>query len=196
MRRSESAIGRRGAGSACGDAARRAWRSFRRSGVWSISGLAKCKAAKNPYRTCAKCFAYYKIAPACPHCGFAPPVEERELPTETKAAVELVTTDLLERNFYVASVNLARSRGFKPGMAAFKFKEKFGKWPPWAWSQETKAQFASDTAWQAKLDHRLAEKAHWAAVEAEAEARAASAPCAEPFTADFTEELPEDDIPF
>lgn len=140
---------------------------------WSITGPAVRKATKNPYRTCAKCFAYYRAsAPVCPHCGFAPPVEERELPTETKASVELVTTALLEKNFYVAAVNLARSRGFKPGMAAFKFKEKFGKWPPWAWSQETKAQFATDILWQNKLEARQAEKAHWAAVEAAEAARA------------------------
>ncbi len=166
--------------------------------VWSINGPAKCKANKNPYRTCAKCFAYYLAsASECPHCGFAPPVVERDLPTETKAAVELVTPALLEKNFYVAAVNLARSRGFKPGMAAFKFKEKFGKWPPWAWSQETKAQFAGDTLWQEKLDARQREKAHWA----EAEARAKDMPheecIANANTFDqFTTEIPEDDIPF
>lgn len=139
--------------------------------VWSITGPAVRKATKNPYRTCGQCFAYYNASQsACPHCGFAPPLEERELPTETKASVELVTPALLERNFYVSAVNLARSRGFKPGMAGFKFKEKFGKWPPWAWSQETKAQFATDGEWQRKLEHRVAEKAHWAAVEAQAAA--------------------------
>ncbi len=168
--------------------------------VWSITGPAKRVAAKNPYTTCKQCFAYFKIAPTCPHCGFAPPVVERDLPTESPAAVELVTTALLEKNFYTAAVNLARSRGFKPGMAAFKFKEKFGKWPPWAWSQETKAMFASDTHWQDKLDARQREKAHWAAVEADA-ARVADMPreeCIANANAfdQFTSEIPEDDIPF
>ena len=139
--------------------------------AWSITGPAKRIAVKNPYRTCAKCFAYYRVtASACPHCGFVPPVVEKELPTESPAVIERVTGALLEKNFYVSAVNLARSRGFKPGMAAVKWKEKFGKWPPWAWSQETKAQFANDTEWQRKLEHRVAAKAHFAEMGAAAEA--------------------------
>ncbi len=153
--------------------------------AWSIKGLAKRAATKNPYRACAKCFAYYRITlNECPHCGFAPPVVEKELPIESPAVIERVTLDLLEKNFYVSAVNLARSRGFKPGMAAFKFKEKFNKWPPWSWSQETKATFANDTEWQRKLEHRQAEKAKWAEMDAAAEAR--------PAPVDFTAE-PEAD---
>lgn len=158
--------------------------------AWTITGPAKRIAPKNPYTTCKKCFAYFKTAPACPHCGHVRPIEERELPTEAPATLERVDTQLLERNFYVAAVNLARSRGFKPGMAAFKFKEKFNKWPPWAWSQETKAQFATDVLWQEKLDARQREKAHWAAVEAEAAAKAQEP---EPT---FTPDIPDDEIPF
>jgi superfamily II DNA or RNA helicase len=167
--------------------------------VWSIHGPAKRVAAKSLYRTCAQCFAYYAVsASACPHCGFAPPVKERELPVEAPAVVERVTTDLIERNFYVSAVNLARSRGLKPGMAGFKFKEKFGRWPPWSWSQETKAQFASDSEWQRKLEHRQAEKAHFAAQEAEALARQAAEPVVEDagYTTDPVDWIPDDDIPF
>lgn len=135
--------------------------------TWSITGPAKRVATKNPYRVCKKCFAYYLAsASACTHCGHVPPVAERELPTETPAQIERVTANTLERSFYVSGVNLARSRGFKPGMAAFKFKEKFGKWPPWAWSQETKTIFANDTEWQRRLEARQLEKAHWAQVDA------------------------------
>jgi DNA repair protein RadD len=160
--------------------------------TWSIHGPAKRLAIKNPYRTCAKCFAYYLVTlAACPHCGHVPPVAERELPKEERAVMERVDNAALERNFYTSAVNLARSRGFKPGMASFKWKEKFGRWPPWAWSQETKVRFAADLAWQAKLEHRVAEKAHWAAVDAEAESRATT-----PVEPAYTAEIPEDDIPF
>lgn len=169
--------------------------------AWTITGPAKRIAPKNPYTTCKKCFAYFKTAPACPHCGHVRPIEERELPTEAPATLERVDAQLLERNFYVSAVNLARSRGFKPGMAAFKFKEKFNKWPSWGWSQETKAQFAADAQWQAKLDARVREKAHWAAVEAEAEAKTSDM-SREDVVANvnaldqYTPEIPEDDIPF
>jgi DNA repair protein RadD len=30
----------------------------------------------------------------------------------------------------------AQEREFKPGWAAFKFKEKFGQMPPWSWNTE------------------------------------------------------------
>ncbi len=87
---------------------------------WSLHGPVRRAAVRNPYRTCGECFAYYRASmSACPHCGCSPPVVELELPVERPVAVERVTADLLERNFYVAAVNLARSRGFKPGMAAF-----------------------------------------------------------------------------
>jgi DNA repair protein RadD len=159
--------------------------------TWSIHGPAKRLAIKNPYRTCAKCFAYYLVTlAACPHCGHVPPVAERELPTEEKAVMERVDNAALERNFYVSAVNLARARGFKPGMASFKWKEKFGKWPPWAWSQETRAQFAGDAEWQRRLEHRQREKA----IAAELDAMAvAPSPPAEPA---YTQEIPDDDIPF
>ena len=169
--------------------------------AWSIDGPAKRVTAKSPYRACKKCFAYYAIsASACPHCGHVPPVEVKPLPVEAPAVMQRVGEGELEHNFYASAVNLARSRGFKPGMAAFKFKEKFGKWPPWAWSQETKSTFANDDEWQRKLEHRTAEKAHWAAVDAEA-AKAADMPheeCIANANAldQFTAEIPEDDIPF
>lgn len=168
--------------------------------TWSIDGPAKRAAVKNPYRTCKKCFAYYMAsAKACSHCGHVPPVVERELPKETPAVIERVTDANLEKNFYTSAVNLARSRGFKPGMAAFKFKEKFERWPPWAWSQETKALFAGDTEWQRKLEHRQAEKARMAELDADAErVAAAQAAPAEPEDICFAETLTiEDDwIPF
>lgn len=141
--------------------------------AWKIDGPAVRPKLKNPYRMCGKCFAYYVVSlTACPHCGFEPPVEERELPKEEAAVMERVDVSTLERNFYVSAANLARARGYKPGMAGAKFKEKFGRWPPWSWSQETKAQFANDFSWQARLEARQLEKARMAENDA-TEARAA-----------------------
>jgi len=164
--------------------------------VWSIHGPAKRVAAKNPYTTCKQCFAYIlAAASSCPHCGHVKPVQERELPVEAPAVIERVTASVLERNFYVSAVNLARARGFKPGMASFKWKEKFGKWPPWAWSQETKAQFASDSEWQRKLEHRQIEKAKLAEMDAAAEAARVNPPAPE-YTPETSGSDDYDEIPF
>lgn len=166
--------------------------------AWSIHGPAKRLAVKSLYRTCAKCFAYYlATAKSCPHCGFEPPVKERELPTESPAVIERVTQALLEKNFYASAVNLARSRGFKPGMAAFKFKEKFGRWPTWSWSQETKAQFAADFDWQARLAHRQEMKAQMEAPPVAREPADREPLPANDTWADFTQApVEDDDIPF
>lgn len=126
--------------------------------IWSIDGPAKRAAQKNPYRTCKKCFAYFLASQsACPHCGFEVPALPKELPKELAATMRPIVKADVERDFYRSAVNLAQSRGFKPGMASFKFKEKFGRWPPWAWSQETKREFEADTAWQV----RLAQRTEW-----------------------------------
>ena len=131
--------------------------------VWSLTGPAKRPSVKNPFRTCKKCFAYVLArVPLCPHCGFEQHPAERELPREeTATKIERVNVADVERDFYVSAVNLARARGFKPGMASFKFKEKYGRWPPWAWSSETKERFALDEDWQARLEHRTREREFW-----------------------------------
>lgn len=152
--------------------------------IWDIYGQAKRVADKSAYRTCQACFAYYAAsAMRCPHCGAVAPVKPRELPQETKAvmvAVNAAQGGNLERAFYDDAVNLARSRGFKPGMAAFKFKEKYDRWPPWSWSQETKRLYAEDEDWQDRLERRVREKAFWAEADAKAKAESVAAEAGEP----------------
>lgn len=40
-------------------------------------------------RTCAKCFAMYKPAPACPRCGYVPPVRQRKI-VQKEGELEMV----------------------------------------------------------------------------------------------------------
>lgn len=168
--------------------------------VWSITGPAKRAATKSPYKTCKACFAYILAsAKVCPHCkAEAPEPPPKALPVETAGTIERVGAQELERDFYVSCVNLARSRGFKPGMAAFKFKEKFGRWPPWAWSQETKRMFADDEDWQDRLERRVREREFWAEADAKLAAKIAAEKAAEP-APDPEPESDDDyyrDIPF
>lgn len=145
--------------------------------TWSIDGPAKRVAAKNPYKTCKACFAYFLAsATACPHCGHEAPPMPRDLPVEAPGEIERVGTADLERDFYLSNVNLARSRGFKPGMASFKFKEKFGRWPPWSWSTDTKRMFADDEDWQERLARRAREREFWAEADAKIAAMKAATP--------------------
>ena len=137
--------------------------------AWKIDGPPVAPKIANPYKTCKSCFVYIPVAAdACPHCGAEQPKKPRELPKEEAGAMVRVDAAALERTFFDAQFRRARSMGFKPGFAGFKFKEKFGRWPPWAWSNEVKASFAGDQVWQERAEQRARER-EWAAEQANAE---------------------------
>lgn len=60
--------------------------------TWSLDGKIKSREMDQqavPIRVCEQCFAVYRPAPACPHCGHAN-VSKKELPREQEAALEEV----------------------------------------------------------------------------------------------------------
>ena len=95
------------------------------------SELKRCE--KLP-RECAECSALFS-GPRCPCCGYerkAPPSEVEMIDgklVRIVGAASGVTPDDMRR-FYGMAVHLCRQRGYKPGWATVKFKEKFGMWPP------------------------------------------------------------------
>jgi len=102
-------------------------------------------------RTCPECFAMFlSTVDKCPECDAVYPVKEGHGVEEVAGKLERIehTPENEERNFFIKQAALARAKGFKPGFAGAKFKEKFGRWPPWAWSQELNAEFSRDTQWQ------------------------------------------------
>jgi DNA repair protein RadD len=127
--------------------------------LWDLNGVPRL-VEKNPYRMCPRCFAYVKFNP-CELCGFAPPIEERKIrENATPALVEKKTEDIRRADF-VALVQTAGARGFKPGQASVKWKDKYGDWPPRSWSEEAKRMFANDPGWQFRQAKRENEKAYW-----------------------------------
>lgn len=133
---------------------------------WKIDGPPVAAKVANPHKTCKACFVYIPVAAdVCPHCGAEQPKKPRELPKEEAGEMVRVDAVALERAFFDAQVKRARSMGFKPGFASFKFKEKFLKWPPWAWGAEVKAALAMDAGWHGRLEQRERERA-WAAEQA------------------------------
>lgn len=127
---------------------------------WSLDGPVVRPKAKNPFKTCKGCFAYIPMrATVCPYCGFEHVAEARELPDEEPAEMVEISQGDAERAFYLAEVSKCRRYGMKPGAAAYRFKERFGRWPPWAWSKETQRTFAEDWLWKEKVDGRARERA-------------------------------------
>ena len=137
---------------------------------WSLSGNAKPK-KKVEHRVCKQCYAYFPARDTvCPHCGWVAPVVERKLPEVIPGQLEEATTQKLQRDFYLAQVSLARARGFKPGFATFKYKEKYGNWAPYHWHQETMNVFHGDADWQDALTKRTREREFWKEQDAKAKA--------------------------
>jgi superfamily II DNA or RNA helicase len=83
---------------------------------------------------CSECGALRKGGLPCPSCGF--------LPKRPKAFVPFIDGDLVEvgrspnrataedrQDFYAQLLHIANERGYKPGWAFYKTKEKFGIGP-------------------------------------------------------------------
>jgi superfamily II DNA or RNA helicase len=86
---------------------------------------------KKPLK-CPKCFNVHAPLPACPACGFEYP--RRAVPEHVAGAlVELTNTASAGRDekqqFWSELLAYREERGYAPGWAAHKYREKFGVWP-------------------------------------------------------------------
>jgi DNA repair protein RadD len=84
---------------------------------------------------CSQCNALRKGGEPCPHCGFLPKRRPDAIifadgeRAEVKNGKAETAHDPIERKRWHAMLTyVARERGYKPGWAAYKFKEKFGSW--------------------------------------------------------------------
>ena len=145
---------------------------------WSLEGRAT-RQVQTIYRVCAGCYAYVDRMP-CPLCGYQAEVKKREIreapgvlkrideniAKEKAQAVERFSADP-RRAYFEAQAEIARKRGFKPGYASAKFKEKFNdEWPPWAWSKALITECAKDGDWQARIEKKAREREFWQEREA------------------------------
>jgi DNA repair protein RadD len=128
--------------------------------IWSLDGAPRL-VEKNPYRLCRACFAYVRSNP-CEICRHLEPPQERPVVSENAvpALVEKKAEDVRRADF-VTLIQTASARGFRPGYASAKWKEKYGDWPPRSWGEEAKQMFARDTGWQFRQAKRENERAYW-----------------------------------
>jgi len=133
---------------------------------WSLKERAQRSANKPKTRICSGCYAYLPAyRRLCPYCSTeAPPPEDPEFPTETNEQLRSLQTfattpEAMRRLYFDTMVRLARQKGYRPGFASARYKEKYGGWPPWDWSEMVKASFASDPEWQTNYAKHVSEKA-------------------------------------
>jgi superfamily II DNA or RNA helicase len=92
---------------------------------------------------CPECGAFHWRGRACAACGWRPRPKSEPVDVVDEDLVELkrngrrIRNDLDQRGFHRELIALAAERGYRPGWAAFKFKEKFGKWPPRGWRADS-----------------------------------------------------------
>lgn len=101
--------------------------------------------------TCPECKCVWEGSNQCPACKYIFPVKQRDKPHHEGTLVELLRRGqeafispagesgdwTLPRkiDFYSQLVGIAQGRGYKPGWAACKYKDKFGVWPDYSWNR-------------------------------------------------------------
>jgi DNA repair protein RadD len=87
---------------------------------------------------CKKCSAIRTAGKPCPNCGHMPRPAGRYLAVHDGDLAHIDRKGRIQPNEYTPEqrhefhrmlVGIALSRGYKPGWAAHKFKERFGTWP-------------------------------------------------------------------
>ena len=129
--------------------------------AWSLSARPKRMSGAQTMKLCKVCFAYVELSRhVCVHCGAFFTTVEREPPKESDE--ELLARSLdpndLRLQWFSKHVSIARMQGFKPGFASAKYKERYGDWPPRAWSDKIKAEFETDELWKSLMERRLERK--------------------------------------
>jgi DNA repair protein RadD len=115
--------------------------------LWTLSPDEKAINAKTAAKgspsdrlcECPACNALRVAGEACQHCGWEPKrrgeyhvVADGELAHLTRDGnLRPEHYSAIERQgFYQQLAHISAQRGYKPGWAAYKYKEKFGDWPP------------------------------------------------------------------
>lgn len=114
--------------------------------IWSLTGKVSWdgslrKGMKHASRTikCPECAAMFKSAPKCPECGYAPKAKAQKVHTldgdlvEIQRRKELIRKASEEQKFFRELMHYGRRHSYKRGWSSFKFKERYGRWPPRSW---------------------------------------------------------------
>ena len=90
--------------------------------------------------TCPECKTVWVGSRSCPSCGYYFAPKGKVVVTKDGQLVEIATsnktnemTEQDKKRFYCELFYYTGMRGFKPGWAAMKYKERFGQFPPWGW---------------------------------------------------------------
>lgn len=98
---------------------------------WTLTGRGHALPALPALSQCRQCGAVYRSDPVCPECGYATPAPTVK-PTRAVPLAEVHASDTAarRREYWHRMRAIAQQRGYKPGWAAWKYRSKYGTWPP------------------------------------------------------------------
>lgn len=105
---------------------------------------------------CPQCKAVFAGSNTCPSCGYYFAPKPRVISTREGSLVEVGAlkarqmTEGQRLSFYLELAGLAEMKGYKPGWAAYKYKERFGAWPPYGWRDQAGVEPSMSTMRWAK----------------------------------------------
>jgi superfamily II DNA or RNA helicase len=100
---------------------------------------------KDPFCECAACGHLRVRGFACDNCGWQPKPRAQSIDYVDDNLIEIGKTErtqpdrqtfYAELRGYAAITKTKQGQPYNPKWAAHKFKEKFGKFPPWAWNNQ------------------------------------------------------------
>jgi DNA repair protein RadD len=102
----------------------------------------RCESHASRLLECTQCGAIRVGGEPCPSCGFLPQRPPRAVVFGDGDLAEVERDRRTKPNVYDPQtwhgmlVAIGQERNYKPGWAAYKFKEKFGSWPPYGTTVE------------------------------------------------------------
>lgn len=118
--------------------------------LWTLEGKTALKAPEKRTKgqveeakriKCPECGFVFNRSSTCPSCGYILKhrgQDEKTLPgklVELNGEVVDGEENMWAREqFYLELRGFAVEKGYRPGWAAYKYKEKFGRFPPWDWN--------------------------------------------------------------
>jgi DNA repair protein RadD len=119
--------------------------------------------------TCKKCYTMWTgTSRICPECGVEKPVEDRKPIAQDESIIlkevdprKIFTKADEERQYFIRELQRCRERGNKPGFASHRFKDKYGRFPPFMWSNQAKQMYNADADWQKAASARSQRAEHW-----------------------------------
>ena len=100
-------------------------------------------AAERELLTCSKCSAVRTAGKPCPECGFMPKRPGEYLSVRDGELARLDRNGIVrpqhyssdeKQTFFLGLLHLACERGNRPGAAAYRYKDRFGEFPPRHWN--------------------------------------------------------------